>query len=194
MNKSDIKAATIDALRFLLSGKSLLGLLIANLITFIPFLAGVMYVPLFDSGAVLGAGVIQPFSYNTLWGVTKFATVSCLLGTILLAVPTICYLHIKGKTNYDDYASILLAWVSIVCLISSVIIAFATKNMIIVLIIFLIFPILWVPAWLACVSYWLMVVKKPQHTFKTSSKVMFVLAWLFWLLMSLNFGGFIFTD
>ena len=194
MNKNDAKVTSLRGLRFLFSKKSVIGLLVANLITLIPFLCGVVLVPLLDAGTDVGAGIIQPFSYDALWGMAQFGGIASLLGTLLLAAPVICYLGSRDRTSYADYTSTLLVWVAGVCLLASFMAVLLTQNIASIMAVFLFFPIVWVPAWMACAAYWLVAVKEPQHIVKTSSMVMFVLALLLWFFMSINFGAFIATD
>ncbi len=186
--------STMQALRFLLSPRSLAGLLAANLVTLIPFVCGVMYVPFFDAGMDVGVGIIQPASIQSLQSMTMFGVMASLLGTLLLAIPVICYLQAKGKTDYSDYMLALLKWTLLLCLLMAAVIVLLTQEINTIMLAFFIFPVIWIPAWLACVTYWRIAIKEPIHNFKTSTKIMFVLTLLVWVFMSMNYGAFMATD
>ncbi len=185
---------TAHSLRFLLSPRSLAGLLAANLITLVPFLAGALYMPYFDSGLDVGAGVIQPLTADFFWGIAQFGVIASLSGTIILAVPVICHLHARGKSDYTDYVSALMWLVFGLSLLTSIVVALATMELGAAMGFFMVFPIIWLPAWMACATYWVVAVKQPHHKIKIFSLVMFVLAFLIWCLLSINLGAFIATD
>lgn len=183
-----------DSLRFLLSPRSLVGLLAANLITLVPFLVGASFVPYFDAGMDVGAGIIQPLTTDFFWGIAQFGVIASLSGTIILAIPVISHVHARGKSDYADYVSALIWLVFGLSLLISVAVALATMTLGAAMGFFIISPIVWLPAWMACATYWVVAVKQPRHTIKIFSFVMFVLAFLIWCLLSINLGAFIAAD
>ncbi|QQG36085.1 MAG: hypothetical protein HYS17_11430 [Micavibrio aeruginosavorus] len=153
-----------------------------------------MMVPLTGAGTVLGAGVMQPFSYGALWDIAVFGGAASLSGTLLLAVPVICFLHSRKMTGYADYISTLLLWVLCICLLVSAATFFLTRNIVLIILIVFFFAIVWIPAWMACVVFWGLAVKEYQDSVRTLSKVMFCMAMLLWFFMSVSLGDFLAAD
>ncbi len=187
-------AATRGSLAFLFSLRSLGGLLVANLIVFTSFVGGCLYAPWSSAGMDVGAGIIQPLSYAVVQGVLYLSGMSCLAATIFLAVPVISYMHAKGKTEYKDFILILFSWAVLICLLMGGLLAIAFDNSRAISSVFVIFPIIWLPTWIAAVTYWRIALKQAHHEFKLFTKAMFILALLIWTFLSMNFGMLMATD
>jgi hypothetical protein len=185
-----ISPQMLSTLKIMCRKKSLVGLLIANLVVFVPFVFWMSISPLLPPDHLMS--IPRVLSYELLFRSLSFGFLLCFVGSLFIGIPTIYHLTLNEEIKRSQFAKETV----LVTMLASAFFGFLLcvsmgAAAVFPLAAFLIFITLIVPSIIATTVYWFIAIREPKEKV---SLITFSILFLFYNFLCSNFAALAATD